>query len=231
MEYEEEHIDIEEFDPEIEGREEFEEDIDEEDYENMAKKKKPKKVVNRKKKNKDEFEFKTPTPKKGFATDNGDYVYERSKGRSEQYNISPNNILISKRRSIDSEESYTPTPLSQEVLKSNFSPLKTKRRRSATPKKKITPLKSIRKDIERTKDYDSNMRRKLSLKFDSSFNENDEDDDEFEKAIHKLHVSSLPKNLPCREKEREEIMSYLSKSIVERTSGSIYISGRKKKKF
>jgi len=45
-------------------------------------------------------------------------------------------------------------------------------------------------------------------------------------AIRRLQISVVPDNLPCREAEREFVLSNLRKAVVERsTSKPIYISG------
>ncbi|CRL02301.1 CLUMA_CG015252, isoform A [Clunio marinus] len=41
----------------------------------------------------------------------------------------------------------------------------------------------------------------------------------------RLHVSSVPKNLPCREKEFREIYSFLEGNLLDKIGGCIYISG------
>lgn len=44
-------------------------------------------------------------------------------------------------------------------------------------------------------------------------------------ARHRLHVSTLPPSLPCREAEFTEVYSHLSAAIAEGTGSCIYISG------
>ncbi|RPA91008.1 P-loop containing nucleoside triphosphate hydrolase protein, partial [Choiromyces venosus 120613-1] len=44
-------------------------------------------------------------------------------------------------------------------------------------------------------------------------------------ARHRLHVSTLPPSLPCREAEFSEVYSHLSAAIAEGTGSCIYISG------
>ena len=48
---------------------------------------------------------------------------------------------------------------------------------------------------------------------------------EFVAAKTKLHTSTIPDNLPCREKEFQEIYLFLQTHISNRTSGCMYISG------
>ncbi|KAK9766054.1 Origin recognition complex, subunit 1 [Basidiobolus ranarum] len=48
---------------------------------------------------------------------------------------------------------------------------------------------------------------------------------DFEKARQKLHVSSIPDTLPCREDEFCEILAYLESALEDQTGGCIYISG------
>ena len=47
----------------------------------------------------------------------------------------------------------------------------------------------------------------------------------FHVARNKLHTSTVPENLPCREKEYEEIYKFLRSHIEEQISGCMYISG------
>ena len=44
-------------------------------------------------------------------------------------------------------------------------------------------------------------------------------------ARHRLHVSTLPASLPCREEEFSEVYTHLSAAITEGTGSCIYISG------
>ena len=47
----------------------------------------------------------------------------------------------------------------------------------------------------------------------------------FQLARRRLHVASVPTNLPCREKEFEEVYFHLEKAISNGASNCIYISG------
>ncbi|KAI9034392.1 P-loop containing nucleoside triphosphate hydrolase protein [Hyaloraphidium curvatum] len=47
----------------------------------------------------------------------------------------------------------------------------------------------------------------------------------FEKAREALHVAAVPKALPCREREFEEIESYVEEAILDGSGSCIYISG------
>ncbi|KAG9239464.1 P-loop containing nucleoside triphosphate hydrolase protein [Amylocarpus encephaloides] len=47
----------------------------------------------------------------------------------------------------------------------------------------------------------------------------------FQKARSRLHVSSVPANLPCREDEFGSVYSHLEAAIIEGTGACIYISG------
>lgn len=44
-------------------------------------------------------------------------------------------------------------------------------------------------------------------------------------ARRRLHVSAIPKSLPCREKEFQEIYSFLEGNLVDEIGGCIYVSG------
>lgn len=46
-----------------------------------------------------------------------------------------------------------------------------------------------------------------------------------EEARTRLHVSSVPESLPCREQEFEDIYSFVESKIVDGTGGCMYISG------
>lgn len=48
---------------------------------------------------------------------------------------------------------------------------------------------------------------------------------DYEKAKKQLHVSAVPDNLPCREKEYEEIYGYVNNSLTSRCGTCVYISG------
>lgn len=46
-----------------------------------------------------------------------------------------------------------------------------------------------------------------------------------EEARAKLHVSSVPESLPCREQEFQDIYSFVESKIIDSTGGCMYISG------
>lgn len=48
---------------------------------------------------------------------------------------------------------------------------------------------------------------------------------ELETIRERLHVSAVPKSLPCREKEFENIYSFVKGKINDECGGCIYISG------
>ncbi|XP_058819220.1 origin recognition complex subunit 1 isoform X2 [Topomyia yanbarensis] len=50
-------------------------------------------------------------------------------------------------------------------------------------------------------------------------------DDQLAIARERLHVSAVPKSLPCREKEYEEIYNFLESKIVDSSGGCMYVSG------
>ena len=54
---------------------------------------------------------------------------------------------------------------------------------------------------------------------------NDADFSPFQLARNRLHVASVPTNLPCREKEFNEVYFHLEKAISNGASNCIYISG------
>ncbi|XP_058461352.1 origin recognition complex subunit 1 [Malaya genurostris] len=49
--------------------------------------------------------------------------------------------------------------------------------------------------------------------------------DQLAMARERLHVSAVPSSLPCREKEYEEIYSFLENKIADRCGGCMYVSG------
>lgn len=63
------------------------------------------------------------------------------------------------------------------------------------------------------------IKDKISLK------EEDEDSTDIAVTRRLLHVSAVPKSLPCREKEFKEIYSFLEGNLVDEVGGCIYISG------
>lgn len=46
-----------------------------------------------------------------------------------------------------------------------------------------------------------------------------------EEARTRLHVSSVPESLPCREQEFQDIYSFVESKIIDKTGGCMYISG------
>jgi len=50
-------------------------------------------------------------------------------------------------------------------------------------------------------------------------------DTPYKLAQANLHVSAVPKSLPCREDEYSQILDYLENAIEEGTGACIYISG------
>lgn len=64
------------------------------------------------------------------------------------------------------------------------------------------------------------VKDKISLR-----EEDEEDSTDNAIARRRLHVSAVPKSLPCREKEFTEIYSFLEGNLVDEVGGCIYISG------
>lgn len=52
-----------------------------------------------------------------------------------------------------------------------------------------------------------------------------EEETEFSEARRRLHVSAVPSSLPCRDKEFEEIYSFLATNLEDEIGGCMYISG------
>lgn len=50
-------------------------------------------------------------------------------------------------------------------------------------------------------------------------------DDQLALARERLHVSAVPKTLPCREKEYQEIYNFLEGKIIDSCGGCMYVSG------
>lgn len=49
---------------------------------------------------------------------------------------------------------------------------------------------------------------------------------DYDKACHNLQLSSLPKNLPCREQEQERITNFIREGVENKGSSTmLYISG------
>ena len=56
--------------------------------------------------------------------------------------------------------------------------------------------------------------------------ENEKATNDYDKAIHNLLLSSLPKNLPCREQEQQRITNFIREGVENKgSSTTLYISG------
>lgn len=52
------------------------------------------------------------------------------------------------------------------------------------------------------------------------------DHDAFSVAIQRLHISVVPKNLPCRDSEKSNVTEFIRKRIMEReSSGPLFLCG------
>lgn len=142
------------------------------------------------------------------------------------------------------------TPKSKKNLDENFeeySPAKKTGRRTLLINENSTPstpktLKTVparRKSILKTPtsaSKPSTPRRSIQFsgfieerRFNSNVNnikENiDEEESVLSEARKRLHVSAVPSSLPCRDKEFEEIYSFLATNLEDEIGGCMYISG------
>lgn len=116
-----------------------------------------------------------------------------------------------------SENSAPSTPTSKGIPARRKSILK-------TPKssKVSTPRRSIQFSgvVEEYK-YD----KKSALDKIILLGESDEERSDLAIARKRLHVSAVPTSLPCREKEYQEIYSFLEGNLLDEVGGCIYVSG------
>jgi hypothetical protein len=92
--------------------------------------------------------------------------------------------------------------------------------KTPTVQKSNTPRRSIqfRENVEEYGYVKKSAKDKLAI--------NDEEDlSDIALTRKRLHVSSVPNSLPCREKEYMEIYSFLEGSLTDKIGGCIYVSG------
>ncbi|XP_043286628.1 origin recognition complex subunit 1 [Venturia canescens] len=96
---------------------------------------------------------------------------------------------------------------------------------SEDPDTPTTPRGTPGKRISRTVDTPSMKKGNLTPSMKCRTSNIDKLDTKLEGAKAKLHVSHLPKSLPCREVEFNNIYQFLEGKLLDKTSGCIYISG------
>lgn len=113
------------------------------------------------------------------------------------------------------ESSAPCTPTTRSVPARRKSILKTPTSKICTPKRNIQ-FSGVVEEHEYVK---KSARDKISIV--------DDDNEKSDLAIvrQRLHVSAVPKSLPCREKEYTEIYSFLEGNLLDECGGCIYISG------
>lgn len=128
-----------------------------------------------------------------------------------------------KNRSAKKVENRTPsTPKNQGIPSRRKSILKT-----PTTSKIGTPRRSIQfsnvlEDCEEERTY---KKKSVRDKIATVDEEDDANKSDLAMSRKLLHVSAVPTTLPCREKEFEEIYSFLEINLKEECSGCIYVSG------
>ncbi|CAO1401549.1 unnamed protein product [Diamesa serratosioi] len=130
------------------------------------------------------------------------------------------------------DEAYNEINVSQ-----NTTPVKKTRRTSVqenatpcTPSSKARRRSILKTPTIKTIEMLTNTPKK-SIKFSSAVefkNQREEpahDDNNFQQARKRLHVSAIPKSLPCREKEFSEIYGFLEGNLLDESGGCMYVSG------
>jgi origin recognition complex subunit 1 len=135
----------------------------------------------------------------------------------EENQISPpkrtrrNSMLLSATSHIDSNPS---TPTSKGIPARRKSILKT-----PTVQKNNTPRRSIQfAGVVEEFEYEKKSAKDKILIADN-------DGSKLAIARKRLHVSAVPKSLPCREKEYMEIYSFLEGNLIDKVGGCMYVSG------
>ena len=101
------------------------------------------------------------------------------------------------------------------------------RRKSILKTPKIAKPNTPRRSIQFSKDVESYSYEKRSLANVSIAPdvESIEEESDILTVRKRLHVSAVPKSLPCREKEFQEIYSFLEGNLTDEIGGCMYISG------
>lgn len=114
-----------------------------------------------------------------------------------------------------SNDSNPSTPTSRGIPARRKSILKT-----PTVQKASTPRRSIQfSGVVEQYEYVKKSAKKRAIPADEDITNN------LATARKRLHVSAVPKSLPCRENEYMEIYSFLEGSITDKIGGCMYISG------
>lgn len=128
-----------------------------------------------------------------------------------------------KNRSNKKSENRTPsTPKMQGIPSRRPSILKT-----PTTSKIGTPRRSIKFSDKLEEHEEERTYKKKSVRDKIATVDEEDDANKSELAISRklLHVSAVPTTLPCREKEFDEIYSFLEVNVKDECSGCIYVSG------
>lgn len=148
------------------------------------------------------------TPRKRIlpSTPTSKYTCEKGEGKVS---------ALKRQESMTICENLTPsTPTSKGIVRRK-SILKT-----PTTSKPNTPRRSIQfSKVVDQRTFEKNPAHSLTSM------EEDEECTSLAMARRRLHVSAVPKTLPCREKEFVEIYSFLEGNLLDETGGCIYISG------
>lgn len=125
----------------------------------------------------------------------------------------------SRRTSVLITENDPCTPTSKTIPARRKSILKT-----PTVQKSNTPRRSIQFRENIVEEFEYTAATKKSAK-DKILIDDEKDVSDIALTRKRLHVSAVPKCLPCREKEYMEIYSFLEGNLVDKIGGCIYISG------
>lgn len=122
---------------------------------------------------------------------------------------------VLKKVSQQANESSPSTPTSRGIPARRKSILKT-----PTVQNSATPRRSIQfSDVVEQYEYVKKSAKKKAIPDDEDGSNN------LAAARKRLHVSAVPKSLPCREQEYLEIYSFLEGNIIDKIGGCMYISG------
>lgn len=128
-----------------------------------------------------------------------------------EINVPQNVTPLKKTRRTSVQENATPcTPTSKTVPARRRSILKTPTTKT-TAMITHTPRKSIQFSTV--------------VEFKNQSEDPAQDDNNFQQARKRLHVSAIPTSLPCREKEFTEIYGFLEGNLMDESGGCMYVSG------
>lgn len=128
-----------------------------------------------------------------------------------EINISQNITPIKKTRRASVQENSTPSTPSSKTLPA--------RRRSILKTPTIKTVAMLTQTPKKSIQFSSVVEFKNQSEAPAI------DDNNFQQARKRLHVSAIPKSLPCREKEFSEIYGFLEGNLLDESGGCMYVSG------